>query len=287
MAARLQRIRLLVRYNRVLALGIAMILVVVLFAYVGSQFADDHASRPGNSAFDEPPSREYPLGTDTLGRDVLSVLLIATPRTLQVGLMAGAIGLGVGILLGFVGGYYGGIMDNLFKGAADVLITVPVLALLVVIAVSMPGTVTINMQALVIAGLSWMWPTRTIRAQVLTMRERAYVDVAKMSGSSGPEILFREMLPNLLPYLAASLVTAVALAILATIGMDALGLGPQNDWTLGNTLYWALFYSSPLRGMWWWWGPPTVVLAVVFVGLYLISAGLDQIANPRLRRAIA
>jgi peptide/nickel transport system permease protein len=201
--------------------------------------------------------------------------------------MAGAIGLAVGIVFGFVGGYYGGILDNLFKGAADVLITVPVLALLIVIAVSMPGTVTISMQALVIAGLSWMWPTRTIRAQVLTMRERAYVDVAKMSGSSGPEILFREMLPNLLPYLAASLVTAVALAILATIGMDALGLGPQNDWTLGNTLYWALFYSSPLRGMWWWWAPPTVVLAVVFVGLYLISAGLDQIANPRLRRAIA
>ena len=277
--------RLFVRYNRVLVLGITMIVVVVFFAYVGSLFANDHESRPGNVPFDLSPSREYPLGTDSMGRDMLDVLLLATPRTLQVGLMAGAIGLGIGIILGFVGGYYGGILDNLFKGAADVMITVPVLVLLVVIALSI-GSVSITMQAIVISGVSWMWPTRTIRAQVLTMRERPYVDVAKMSGSNGFEILFKEMLPNLLPYLAASLVTAVALAILATIGMDALGLGPQNDWTLGNTLYWALFFSSPLRGMWWWWGPPTVVLAVVFVGLYLISAGLDQIANPRLRSAI-
>ena len=118
------------------------------------------------------------------------------------------------------------------------------------------------------------------------MRERAYVSVAQISGANVFEVIFLEMLPNLLPYLAASFATAVAAAMLATIGMDALGLGPQNQPTLGNTIYWALFYSAPLRGIWWWWAPPVVVLALVFGSLYMITAGLDPIANPRVRRQV-
>jgi peptide/nickel transport system permease protein len=276
--------RLFARLNPLLVIGTAMFVVVALFGLIGSQFANASLAKPGTTPLDLPPSGEYPLGTDSIGRDLLSVVMIATSPTLKVGLLAGAIGLGVGIVLGFVGGYYGGILDNLFKGSADILITVPVLLILVVIAVSLPGAVSVNMQALIIAGVAWMWPTRTIRAQVLTMRERPYVDVAKLSGYSGTEIIFKELLPNLLPYLAASFVTAVALSILATIGMDALGLGPQNDPTLGNTIYWAIFFSAPLRGLWWWWTPPIVLLGLIFVGLYLVSAGLDKIANPRLRR---
>ena len=276
--------RLFARLNPLLVIGTAMFVVVALFGLIGSQFANASLAKPGTTPLDLPPSGEYPLGTDSIGRDLLSVVMIATSPTLKVGLLAGAIGLGVGIVLGFVGGYYGGILDNLFKGSADILITVPVLLILVVIAVSLPGAVSVNMQALIIAGVAWMWPTRTIRAQVLTMRERPYVDVAKLSGYSGSEIIFKELLPNLLPYLAASFVTAVALSILATIGMDALGLGPQNDPTLGNTIYWAIFFSAPLRGLWWWWTPPIVLLGLIFVGLYLVSAGLDKVANPRLRR---
>ena len=276
--------RLFARLNPLLVIGTAMFVVVALFGLIGSQFANASLAKPGTTPLDLPPSGEYPLGTDSIGRDLLSVVMIATSPTLKVGLLAGAIGLGIGIVLGFVGGYYGGILDNLFKGSADILITVPVLLILVVIAVSLPGAVSVNMQALIIAGVAWMWPTRTIRAQVLTMRERPYVDVAKLSGYSGSEIIFKELLPNLLPYLAASFVTAVALSILATIGMDALGLGPQNDPTLGNTIYWAIFFSAPLRGLWWWWTPPIVLLGLIFVGLYLVSAGLDKVANPRLRR---
>ena len=276
--------RLFARLNPLLVIGTAMFVVVALFGLIGSQFANASLAKPGTTPLDLPPSGEYPLGTDSIGRDLLSVVMIATSPTLKVGLVAGAIGLGVGIVLGFVGGYYGGILDTLFKGSADILITVPVLLILVVIAVSLPGAVSVNMQALIIAGVAWMWPTRTIRAQVLTMRERPYVDVAKLSGYSGSEIIFKELLPNLLPYLAASFVTAVALSILATIGMDALGLGPQNDPTLGNTIYWAIFFSAPLRGLWWWWTPPIVLLGLIFVGLYLVSAGLDKVANPRLRR---
>jgi len=137
----------------------------------------------------------------------------------------------------------------------------------------------------VVAALAWMYPTRTIRSQVLTMRERGYVHVARLSGMSGPEIIVKEMMPNLLPYLAATFVAAVAAAILASIGLEALGLGPQNEPTLGMTIFWGLYYTAVLRGLWWWWMAPIAVIVLIFIGLFLMAAGLDRVANPRLRRA--
>lgn len=273
----------LMKLYPLLFIGFALLLTVILVGVIGSRFMDPDLSRAGSTPLDIAPSREYLLGTDSMGRDVLAVMLRGTPLTLQVGFMAATIGMGIGIVLGFVGGFYGGIVDTVFKGLADILITIPALLILVVVAVSLTGPVSINVQALVIASVSWMLPTRTIRAQVLTMRERAYVSVAELSGANRFEIIFLEILPNLLPYLAASFAATVAIAILTTVGMDALGLGPQNVPTLGNTVYWALFYSAPLRGLYWWWAPPIITLGVVFIGLYLITAGLDKIANPRLR----
>jgi peptide/nickel transport system permease protein len=139
--------------------------------------------------------------------------------------------------------------------------------------------------AAVIALLAWMWPTRTIRAQVLTLRERSYVEIARLSGMGDIKIIFKELLPNLLPYLAASFVGAVSAAILAAVGLEALGLGPQTDPTLGMTIFWGMYYGAILRGMWWWWVPPMAAISYVFIGLFMISWGLDELANPRLRRA--
>jgi peptide/nickel transport system permease protein len=188
-------------------------------------------------------------------------------------------------VFGFVSGYYGGAADTLLRGAADVFLTVPGLLILVVIASSTKGAVNVQTEALVVSALAWMWPTRTIRSQVLTMRERGYVQVARFSGTSDPRIIVEEMVPNLLPYLAASFVGAVATAILASIGLEALGLGPQNQPTLGMTIYWALYYTTVMRGLVWWWLPPIVIIVLIFVGLFSISAGLDKIMNPRLRAA--
>lgn len=126
--------------------------------------------------------------------------------------------------------------------------------------------------------------TRTIRSQVLSMRERGYVQIAKISGMSTPEIIFYELMPNLLPYLAASFVGSVGSAILASIGLEALGLGPQNEPTMGMTIYWSIAFNALIRGLWWWWLTPIVLLVLLFVGLMLISTGLDEVANPRVRR---
>ena len=273
------------RNHPLLIIGLIIMAALILFGPVASQMVDANGAKVGSAMPEQPPSAEYPLGTDAVGRQLLPVIVVGTPLTLRIGLVAGAIGLGLGVIFGFLAGYFGGWVDTLIKGAADVLLTVPGLLFLVVIATTIKGAVSVNMMAFVVASLAWMWPTRTIRAQVLTLRERQFVMVARLSGMNGLEIIWRELIPNLLPYLAASFVSAVGSAILATIGLEALGLGPQNEPTLGMTIYWALYYTSILRGLWWWWGPPIAVIILTFMGLFLISLGLDQIANPKLRRA--
>lgn len=271
---------------RQLSIGLAIMLVIIAFGLLGPLVVNVDNAKVGAATPDQIPSLQYPLGTDTVGRELLPVLVVGTPLTLSIGLIAGAIGLGVGILFGFVAGYYGGIWDNLLRGAADVFLTVPGLLILVVLASSTKGAVDVTTEALVVSALAWMWPTRTIRSQVLTMRERGYIQVAKFSGASGAKIILTEMAPNLLPYLATSFVSAVAAAILASIGLEALGLGPQNQPTLGMTIYWALYYTTVIRGLVWWWLPPIVIIVLIFMGLYLIAAGLDRIANPRLRSTV-
>ena len=124
--------------------------------------------------------------------------------------------------------------------------------------------------ALIVAFLTWTQPTRTIRSQVLTLKEGAYIHVARLNGMEGLELIFREIMPNLLPFLATQFVWAFSVAVLATVGLEALGLGPKNDVTLGMTIYWARASSAVLRNMWWWWGPPIASIAAIFITLYMV-----------------
>jgi peptide/nickel transport system permease protein len=111
------------------------------------------------------------------------------------------------------------------------------------------------------------------------------VQVAKLSGTSGPGVIVKELLPNLMPYILATFVGSTAAAILASVGLEVLGLGPFDSPTLGMTIYWVQFNSALLHGMWWWFLPPIVIIIMMFVGLFATSAGLDEIANPRTRRS--
>lgn len=270
--------------NPKLLSGLILFLLLVGFGLLGPLFVDTEHARPMSARPSQAPSAAYPFGTDDQGRDLLSVAVVGLPLTLQVGLIAGMVAIVLGTILGLVAGYVGGAVDLFIRGLCDILLTVPGLVVLITVASSIQGAISVQMMALVVASLAWMWPARTIRSQVLTLRERAYVQMAKLSGMKTPEIIFREVMPNLLPYLAASFVGSVAAAILASIGLEALGLGPQNEPTLGMTIYWAISFNAVIRGMWWWLTMPIVAIVVLFISLFLISAGLDEIANPRLRK---
>lgn len=228
------------------------------------------------------PTWEHPLGTESNGRDMLAVLLVGAPRSLRVGLIAAGIGMAVGILLGFTAGFLGGWVDNVIRTISDSVITIPSLAVLIVISAYV-RQISVENMGLLLALFAWPGPTRLIRAQVLSMREQGYVKMARLSGTPTFDIMFKEMMPNLLPYLAASLTGNVSAAILAATGLEVLGLGPTRIPTLGMTIFYAIRAAAIIRGMWWWWGVPIAALVVIFTGLFLMTIGLDEIANPRLR----
>ncbi|MCX6047990.1 MAG: ABC transporter permease [Chloroflexi bacterium] len=213
---------------------------------------------------------------------MLADLIYGTPTSLEIGVIAGVFGVTLGALMGLIAGYAGGIVDEVIRIIVDILLTIPSLMILIIVA-SMLGAVSVEAMALIIAALAWMWPARAVRAQVLTIRERMYVQVARFNGASNLRIIIGELLPNLVPYLAANLVGAISGGILASVGLSTLGLGPMTRPSLGLTFYWAITYGALIRQMWWWFMPPIIIIIILFLGLFLMSQGLDQITNPRLQ----
>ena len=268
--------------HRLLIAGAVLVSLVVLFGLVGPLFVPLEMSEVGAGLPAKPPSAEHLLGTDQQGRDVLADLIYGTPTSLEIGIIAGLFGVTMGAIIGMIAGYAGGIVDEVIRVIVDILLTIPGLMILIIVA-SMLGAVSVEAMALIIASLAWMWPARAVRAQVLTIRERMYVQVARFNGASNWKIIMGELLPNLVPYLAASLVGAISGAILASVGLSTLGLGPLTRPSLGLTFYWAITYGALIRQMWWWFMPPIVVIIILFLGLFMMSQGLDQIANPRLQ----
>jgi len=272
------------RRNPPLIGGLVLLIGLLLFIVVGQIVYGTEGYRPLSAPPMQSPTYEYPFGTDKVGRDILAVMLAGTPLTLRIGLIAGVIGLGLGTVLAFVAAYYGGLIDGAIRTVVDVGLTIPGLLILILIAVNVGSSLSVDQMGLAVAAVAWVYPARTIRSQVLVLRERPYVEIARLSGTSGLGIIFKEMMPNLMPFLLANFVGAVSSAILASIGLEALGLGPFDSPTIGMTIYWNIHSTSILLGMWWWFMPPIVVLGVVFVGLFLVASGLDEWSNPRLRK---
>ncbi len=281
--------------NSKLITGAAIISIILLTGILGRLFWNTDLAFTASSPLNLPPvglvnSRgqagtwEHPLGTENSGRDMLALIIVGAPNSFMVGVVAAAVGMSVGIILGFTAGFVGGRADDVIRLLSDVTITIPSLMVLIVIQ-SLLRQVELSTMALLIALFAWPSPTRLIRAQVLTMRESGYVQMAKLSGASTFSIMFREIMPNLIPYLFASFIGNATGAILAAVGLETLGLGPQRIPTLGGTIYDAISAAAILRNMWWWWGLPTLLLAFMFIGLLLINLGFDEIANPRLRQS--
>lgn len=281
--------------NPKLIAGFVLVMFVVLLGVIGPLFWDVTQARVASAPLNIPPiwvkdppaifpdpDPAHPLGTESNGRDMLALLMAAAPGTLRVGMIAAGLGMAIGIVLGFSAGLLGGWWDALVRTIADAVITIPSLAVLIVIS-SFVRQIDLTNMALLLALFAWPGPTRLIRAQVLSMRERGYVQMARISGASTLDIMFKEMMPNLLPYLAASFSGNVSANILAATALEALGLGPTRIPTLGMTIFYSIRAASILRGMWWWWGFPILLLILIFTGLFLITVGLDEIANPRLR----
>lgn len=268
--------------NKKLVSGLLIFLVLLSAALLGSFFMDPGQRSSGSFLPRQSPGPEAWLGTDALGRSVAFQMSEALPNSLQVGLIAASFGTLVGALVGFASGYFGRIVDAILRVLIDVFLAVPSLLFLILIASLVKG-VGVQEMALIIGLFAWAQPARQARAQVLSLKERAFVQVARISGMSGPEIIVRELMPHLSQWLGANFVNAFIAAILAESGLSILGLGPQREMTLGMMIYWALSYGAILQNLWWWWWTPILTLILLFLALYLMHLGFDEVSNPRLR----
>ncbi len=268
--------------------GSSSVLLVLLFGLLGPLVWDTELAYTGSAPLNHPPmwmdggSSDHPLGTESNGRDVLAQLIVATPSSLKVGFLAAIIGLTVGLLLGSVAGYMGGWPDYIIRTISDSATTIPSLVVLIVVASFVQMTDT-TVMALILALFAWPGPTRVIRSQVLSLRERGYVRMARLSGARPWEIMIVEIAPNMLPWLAASLTGGISGAILGATGLEALGLGPTRVPSLGLIINQATTNAALVRGMVWWWLPPIIILMVIFIGFFLMTIALDETANPRLK----
>jgi peptide/nickel transport system permease protein len=140
------------------------------------------------------------------------------------------------------------------------------------------------MMALLLAMFRWAFSARTIRSQVLSLKEREFMNLAKLNNMNTPEIIFTELIPQMLPYIGANFAVAVASCILGEVGLGLVGLGILGITTLGKILYWAQYQGAFLLGLWWWLFPPIIGIVLIVLSFHLVNMGLDEVFNPRLQK---
>ena len=264
--------------TRSFVIGLVLLFWPLALALAGGTFIDPRGLRIGAAPVGAPPSAAHLLGADSAGRDILATLIQGTPPTYLIGFLAGLIGTTLGTVFGLMSGYARGWVDTTMRGIVDVVLGIPALAVAIIIA-ALLGAISTWQLGLVIAFLIWAFSARQIRSQVLSMREQNYVLISRLSSQGPWSIMYTELLPNLLPFVMSSFVSATSFAILLAVGLQLLSLG-SSDPTLGLVLQLAITGGALSRGMWWWWLPPALILVSIFTGLFLLSTAHGPAGQP-------
>ncbi|PDV99072.1 ABC transporter permease [Candidatus Viridilinea mediisalina] len=234
----------------------------------------------------ERPSRQHPLGTNDVGQDLLSELIYGARISLLVGVAAGGLALLIATLIGAGAGYLGGWVDLLLMRCVDLLMALPMVPLLILV-VAYAGPSLLNL-ILCIALLGWMVPARSIRAQVLSLRSRNYIQAARLFGAGPLYVLLRHLLPALGPILLALLVGQIGRAIMIEAGIAFLGLSDPTAKSWGMMIRYALNYGGIyLSPVWiWWLLPPSLCISLLVLGFTFLGVGLERRLSPRLVRQL-
>ena len=227
------------------------------------------------------PSWEYPGGTNRLGQNLGVQLLHGARMALVVGIIAAGGGAVIGTLIGLVAGYFGGTIDQLLMRFTDIALAIPFVPFaLVFLALFGPGLRNI---IILLALVFWRGTARVVRSQVLTLKERPYIQAARAAGGGNMRIMFVHILPNLLPLIFLFVALGIGGAVSAEASISFLGFGDPLIATWGQTLNMA-FQAGAMRTAWWWVVLPGVALTLFVTSIYLVSRGYEESVNPRLRR---
>jgi peptide/nickel transport system permease protein len=277
-----------VRVYRKSKMGMAGLLILAFFvavAVLAPLIANREALNPTCPCTGAPlqaPSVEFPFGTDDLGRSVFALTLWGSRVSLLVGFFATLISILIGAVVGIVAGYYGRWTETVLMRLTDWFLVIPFLPLAIVLASLLGRSLVIII--FVIGVTSWPSTARIVRAQVLSVKTRPYVERARALGASNWHLTTRHVLPNVGPIIFANTVLLVAIAILSETTLSFLGLGDPLSISWGTILEAAFNAGAASAGNWWWLVPPGVSIVLVVLAFTMCGYALDEVLNPRLRR---
>jgi peptide/nickel transport system permease protein len=229
----------------------------------------------------ESPSLKHLFGVNSYGQDIFSQVVYGTRVTLSVGILAGLLTSFIGIFVGLLAGYKGGRTGEILMRIVDVFLVVPTLAFMIVLAAFLPSMGIWNL-IIIIGALSWLWMARSMRSQTLSEAKREYVDAAKAQGMGTLEIMFKEILPNIIPVVTANMVMVITAAMLTEATLSFLGLGDPNLISWGQMLSISFENNAIIYNAWWWMLPPGLCIATLGFSFMLIgNSFLDIYSNDR------
>lgn len=228
-----------------------------------------------------PPSRAHLLGTTVLGRDILSQIIWGARPVLLIGFLTALGVVLIGVNIGLIAGYYGGWLDNLLMRITDIFMGLPFLPFIIVVLSLTGKSLWTIIFALVI--IMWRSTARVIRSQVLTLRERSFIDAARISGAGSLKIIYLEIAPNIFPIALVNVVFALAWAVITEASIGFLGFGDPNVLSWGSIIYEA-FASEMSYKAWWWVIPPGAAIMVLVTAVYFIGRAYEEMINPRLKK---
>ena len=230
--------------------------------------------------------KTLPLGTDNFGRDVLKELVSACGTSILIGLIAGIVATFIGLALGLLSGYVGGFLDDFIMFVTNVFTVIPSFVILILISYSIGQDKRgAGVVAVVIGLTSWTWTARSVRSQVISLRNRDHVNLSKLSGHSLLRIILTDILPYIASYVVMAFILQVSSGILSEAQLSLLGLGPKTTTTptLGLMMNWAMLYAAHTNGYWWAYFPVILTITLISFSLNLMNTGMDQVFNPTLR----
>lgn len=276
----------IIRRHRFGSFGAVIILFFGLVALLAPLLAphgtwESLRNESGKLAILQPPTLQYPLGTTAMGRDILSQMIYATRITYFIGLVSGLISIIIGANIGLLSGYYGGKLDEILMRFTDIIYGMPFLPFLIVL-ISLFGR-SIWFVIAAICFIVWRTSARVVRAQTLSIKQRQFVLAAKARGSSDLGIIYRHIMPNILPLLLLYTAFNIAWSVLAEASASFLGFGDPNNLSWGGMLY-NLWISGKIRSAWWWFTWPSICIILLVSALVFVSRAYEEVANPRLRQ---
>ncbi len=284
LARRLRAVSLQVLHNRSAVLGLGILVFFFVLAVAAPWIAPYGPLEP---VTDAPPlshaSPQHPFGVNLLGRDIYSQVIWGSQVSLIVGVMSAFVAIVIGTGVGLISGYVGGWLDEVIMRFNDVVLSIPFLVLMIVVAARI-GNLDLWGIIFVIGFTGWSVTARVVRGQVLSLKERMFVERGKMIGSSNWHIVIRHILPNAFPVVFANGILTIAISILSESVLAFLNLSVRNNVSWGRVIADAVRNDAITNGMPEWLIVPGLCLVVLVFGFYLFGYALDEILNPRLRR---